>query len=176
MSADTVGWWTADLARAGRSTHSALSLDNKGRPTFCEDPEKTKLQAVACVNEWMHEAGHESSEHLGLSRPLDFRSVIKVSALGIEILFEDLINSLGDQLIGEEPEVRLIVLPVSKMVNKVVIRDLCWRGSKGALNFCIILIPLTEKFPVCTHSVNRKDMVNGMAKVDPLYKKLMIPN
>lgn len=73
------------------------------------------------MNEWMHQAGHESSEHLRLSGSIRFRSVIEVGALGIEIVLQGLINSFGDQLVGEEFEVRLIVLSVPEMVNKVVI-------------------------------------------------------
>ena len=93
---------------------------NQERRTFRKDPEKTKFQTVACMNEWMHQAGHESSEHLGLSRSVRFRSVIEVGALGIYIVLQGLVNSLSDQLVGEEFEVRLIVLLITEMINKVV--------------------------------------------------------
>ena len=135
---------------------------NPERCTFRESTEQTKLQTVAYVDDWMHQAGHESTKHLRLSGSIRFRSVIEVGAFRIEIVLERLVDSLGDQLIGEEFEVRLVVLHVTEVVGKVVVRDR-YRGlSNRTLVTRIVLVCLTEEFPVRPHSVNGKHMMGDM--------------
>jgi len=88
--------------------------------TFCENTEQTKLQTVAYVDEWMHQARHESTKHLWLSGSSRFRSIVEVGAFRIEIVLERLVDSLGNQLVGEEFEVPLVVTHVAEVVGKVV--------------------------------------------------------
>ena len=114
---------------------------------------------MAYVDEWMHQAGHESGKHLRLSRCI---STIEVGALRIEIFLQRFVNSLGEELVGEEDEVRLIVPRVAEMINKVVLCDLHRRLSDRTLILSIVLVPITEEFFAPAHSVNPKHVVDDM--------------
>ena len=119
----------------------------------------------------MHQAGHEPAEHLLLSRSVCFRSITEVGVLRVEIVLQRLIKSFGDQLVGEEFEIRLVVSPIAEVVSKVILRDWRRRLSDRALVTRIDFVPLTEELPACPHSVNRKHVVSGVAVGWPLMSE-----
>ena len=139
-----------------------IGLD-PGMYTFRESAEQPKLQTVAYMDEWVHQARHESAKHLRLSRSIHFRSIIAVDASRIEIVLECLVDPLGGQLVREEFEVRLVVFRVAEMVSEVVMRDRRRGLSNRTLVTRIIFVRLMEEFPVRPQSIKGKHMVSGMA-------------
>lgn len=94
---------------------------NSERSTFREDTRQTEFQAVTYMDERMHQTGHESAKHLRLPRSLCLRLIIEIDALGVDVILQRLVDSFGEQLVGEELEICLVIPRVAEMVSEVVL-------------------------------------------------------